>query len=47
MDVSAHALSDVERLECYFVAGTRAMATLEDDLRQDLPTRPQVHRSGT
>ncbi|HJN22292.1 MAG TPA: hypothetical protein QF853_08570 [Alphaproteobacteria bacterium] len=47
MDIPAPALSDVETLECYFVAGTRAMATLEDDLRQGLPTRPQVPRSDT
>ncbi len=42
MDVSAPTFSGVERLECHFVAGTRAVATLEDDLHQDLPTRPKV-----
>jgi|TARA_B100001964_G_C13879113_1_gene442137 L-histidine N-alpha-methyltransferase len=42
MDVSAPAFGDVKRLDYRFVAGTRAGATLEDDLRQGLLTWPKV-----
>lgn len=42
MDVSAPAGTETGRLDCRFVAGARAVATLEEDLRQGLLSPPRV-----